>query len=418
MIGVQPLPDSKRSWLLLSVLVLGYVGVYLCRKNLSVAVPLIRAEFGINKEQVGRIASTGTLAYAIGKMALGPVIDRLGGRICFLTSLLIVAICGAAGAFVPSLGALALIYSFNRFAGAASWGSMVKQTPPWFGPKNLALAMAILSLSYVFGGVAAVTLAGQISATSGQSWRMVMGVPSVVLLMLLAACVFLLPADTKRSSARAAVDDSGFRWGLFRELLRMRSFWVVCALSFTLTLLRETFNDWTVDFIKTQGGADLSMRVAAFFSTSFDLCGAAGIIVLGSVFGRMSAIARSCLLAGILTALTLLLALLPSLVPLGLGIVVPAIGLIGFLALGPYSLLAGYFSVQLKGPACAATVAGIVDSTGYVAGILAGSAFGWLLDHGGYTLGFQVLAGCSLVSAFLALALNVQPAQESGLATT
>ena len=29
----QPTPDSRRSWLLLGVLVAGYIGVYLCRKN-------------------------------------------------------------------------------------------------------------------------------------------------------------------------------------------------------------------------------------------------------------------------------------------------------------------------------------------------------------------------------------------------
>lgn len=37
---------------------------------------------------------------------------------------------------------------------------------------------------------------------------------------------------------------------------------------------------------------------------------------------------------------------LPYLIPFGLTAIVPSIGLIGFLTLGPYSLLAGYFSFR------------------------------------------------------------------------
>jgi len=234
----------------------------------------------------------------------------------------------------------------------------------------------------------------------------------VFVLLLLAAAWWLLPRDSGsvngKGSEGSGLGASGFSWGLVRELVRLRGFWVVSALSFSLTLVRETFNDWTVDFIRTEGGAHLSTSVAAFLSTPFDLCGAGGILFVGAMMGRLSVRGRARLLAGSLFALCAVLLVLPRLVPLGLGFTVPAVGLIGFLSLGPYSLLAGYFAVQLRGEACAGTVAGIVDSLGYVAGLLAGSAFGWLLDRGGYALGFYVLAGISLVSAVIALSLEVK----------
>ena len=407
--SAPPVPDSRRSWVLLGVLVAGYIGVYLCRKNFAVAVPLLREEFHATKEEVGRIASAGTLAYALGKMLLCPLVDRFGGRRCFFAALGIVALFGAAAGFAPSLGALAVIYAFNRFGGAAAWASMIKQIPPWFGPKNLALALAVLSLSYVFGGAAAVALAGQVAEWSGHNWRVVMGAPSLVLAALLVLCVFVLPRDRGAKGSAAGGGAQGFSWKLVGELLRVRGFWIVAALSFTLTLLREVFNDWTVDYIKTTGGAELSAGVAAFLSTPFDLCGAAGIIFTGVMVGRLGARARTWLLTGHLLALAGVLLVLPSLATLGLAVIVPAVGLVGFLALGPYSLLGGYFSVQLRGPECAGTISGIVDSVGYFAGILAGSAFGWLLDRGGYGLGFNVLAAVSFASAGLAVFLDSKP---------
>src|SRR6187200_392146 len=125
---------SRRGKLgVVGALALGYVGIYLCRKNLSVAIPLLREAFDADRQAVGRIASVSTLAYALGKVFLGPVVDRLGGRVGFLGSMALVAVLGAAGAFAPGLAVLTLLYSANRFAGAAGWPSMMKLVPTWFG---------------------------------------------------------------------------------------------------------------------------------------------------------------------------------------------------------------------------------------------------------------------------------------------
>src|SRR5262249_22962394 len=155
------------AWAQLSVLVLGYIGVYLCRKNFGVANPLIREAFHLDKEQIGRIASYSTAAYMIGKFVFGPIIDRIGGRVGFLVSLAAVAIFGALGGMVSSFFLLTLVYSANRLAGSAGWGGMVKQVPEWFPLRSMALAMGILSLSYVFGGLFATVLAGFIAKWSG-----------------------------------------------------------------------------------------------------------------------------------------------------------------------------------------------------------------------------------------------------------
>ena len=390
----------------LGTLILGYIGVYLCRKNFSVALPMIQAELGVSRAELGLVASMSTIAYAAGKFIFGPVIDRVGGRVCFLGSLLLVAAFAVAGGLVPSLGLLTVVYSANRFAGSAAWGSMVKLVPGWFSARGLPLAMAWLSLSFVFGGVCAVVLAGQIAEWSGNNWRWVMAGPAVVLMLILVWCWWVLPSNTVQAQANSSRGLSeGFRMRQIPALLRIRQFWVVCALSFTLTLLRETFNVWTVDFFKTEGGAEMSNRMAAFLSTPFDACGAVGIVVLGWLFGRLGPRGRMRVLCGMLLAVASLLVLMPVLSSWGLWAVSVAIGAIGFLAYGPYSLLAGILSVEIRGPAYVATVAGVVDGVGYVAGFMTGHTFGLILDYGGYQLGFQFLAVLSVISAVLCLFL-------------
>lgn len=404
---------SGRAWLYLGVLVAGYIGVYLCRANFAVANPLLQKEFGVTKGQIGYIASLSTFAYMAGKFLFGALIDRFGGRICFLLSLLGVAIFGGLGGMVTGLVALTWVYSANRLTGSAAWGGMVKLVPEWFDAKQLPLAMAFLSLSFVFGGAIALLLAGQIAEWSGDNWRAVMGLPSLVLLVLLGVAWYLLPRgnSTNATAVNTAPTATGSGeagesvWARISHVLTVRQIWIVLALSFGLTLFRETFNTWIVDFVKTEGGGDVSTKVASWLSTPFSIMGALGIIVLGWAFGRLSRTNRARLLVVILGALAVLMWNLPNFFNQGLWAIGVSLGLIGFLSYGPYSLLAGILAVEVRGPAYVATVAGFVDGVGYLASIMAGKHFGQIVDAGGYRLGFHVLAGIAAACAVMCLFL-------------
>jgi MFS transporter, OPA family, glycerol-3-phosphate transporter len=412
----QPEPETPtaRAYLFLGTLIAAYIGVYLCRKNLSVAVPLLQKSWNLNKEQVGTINSVSTIAYACGKIFFGPLTDRLGGRYALLGSMGLVALFGGLGALAPSFGALILLYSANRLCGSASWGATLKLVPEWFGPKKLAFACGLLSLSFVFGGALAMSLAGLIASLTGDSWAAVLGLPSLVLIVLVGCCWGILPPSAGAKPV-ASKGKSNSTYSLSRTLALFgeRKFLVVVALSFSLTLLRETFNFWTVDFIRTEGGAQISSKVAAFLSTPFDLCGAAGIVLMGWVFGRLTPRGRQRLLVVILGCLTLLLVLLPHLFSFGVWVLAIGVGLIGFLVYGPYSLLGGVLSVEVRGKEYAATVSGLVDGSGYFAGILSGSVFGKLLMIGGYRLGFEAMGGLTLIAAVLCCFLYKHTEPES-----
>ena len=407
--------DSAKSWFFLGCLMLGYIGIYLCRKNLSVAVPMIQKSFGVNKAQTGLIASTATLAYMFGKIIFGPWIDKVGGRLSFILAMLGVAIFGGLGAMAGSVGMLVALYTGNRACGAAGWGSMVKMVPDWFSPRRMAMAMALLAMSYAFGGYCAIFLAGKIATWSGESWRAVMGLPSLLLLAILTLCWFVLPKSShKEKVARETASSGVIQNTPLQKILivsKIPQFWVICGMSFVLTITRDFFNDWTVDFFKTSGGIKMSTEQAAMLSTSFDLAGAVGILLLGALLQKIGLKTRTWLLATMLFLLGCLIYSLPELATRPLWIASMAIGCIGFLSYGPYSLLSGILSVEIKGKDYVATVAGFVDASGYLAGVLAGAPFGWILDHKeyGYRMGFHVLALTSLVAVLLCFFLSTNP---------
>jgi MFS transporter, OPA family, glycerol-3-phosphate transporter len=405
-----PEASSERAgWGVMSALAAGYIGIYLCRKNLAVAVPMLQQSFSATKAQIGVVASIGTLAYAAGKVINGPIVDRIGGRRGFLVSLAAVALFGAAGAFAPGLWALTFIYGVNRFSGSAAWGAMVKLVPSWFGPARTGTVVAALSLSYVAGGALATLFARQIVA-SGGSWRAVMGLPSAALVVIGLLCSFAVrsgpraPAPTE-GATRAVADRDGPLTATM-ALLRRPQFLVVCALSFTLTLMRESFNTWSVDFlVSIQGGAP-SLATAALQSTGFDLAGVISIVGAGYAYDRIDPRRRRWWMAGTLAVLAVVIAVLPRAAAARPVYGAVLVGAIGLLVYGPYSLLAGALAVDSGGIEQAATAAGIIDGVGYLAGALAGAALGRVLDIGGYPLGFRILAVITGVSALISLALR------------
>jgi sugar phosphate permease len=281
---------------------------------------------------------------------------------------------------------------------------MVKQTPEWFGKNQLAFAIGVLSLSFVFGGAVAVYIAGLIAQYSQDNWHAIMGMPSAILLLLICFCWYVLPPGeveaSSRRTQRASKPAANFRLLFFDP-----QFYIICALSFVLTFLRETFNFWTVDFVKTEGGKMVSNSSAAFFSTPFDVMGGLGIVLLGWIYSRIGYRARTRLLFASLSLLSGILFVTPEFFHYGLWAVTLSVGLIGFLVYGPYSLLAGVLSVEVRGKEYAATVSGWVDGIGYFAAVLSGVYFGRLLTQGGYRLGFHVMSVLALVSAALCLFL-------------
>ena len=409
----ESLPSSRltnkinpRAALQLATLILGYIGVYLCRKNFAVAVPMLQTAFSANKAQIGAIDSYATIAYMCGKLFWGPnLVDRFGGRLCFFIVLSGVALFGGVSAFTASLPILGMCYMTNRFFGAGGWGSMVKQVPDWFPARHMALAMAFLSLSFVFGGVLALIVAGQVAAVSGNNWRVVMGFPSILLIIIMVLCWLVLSREKKMPEV-ASRPGSEWRFSRIVELTRIPQFWMVCCLSFTLTITRETFNVWTVDFFRTDGGGHITNQVAALLSTPFDDMGAVWILALGWLLDRLSGGHRKWLLFSILMVVALLIYSLPALVHHELWMAVTAVGLIGLLSYGPYSLLAGVLALEIRGKDFVATVAGLVDASGYLAGIVSGYIFGRILDQGGYTLGFHCLGIITVGGALLCLGLN------------
>lgn len=398
-------PSSARGYGVLVALCVGYIGIYLARKNLAVAIPLLQTDLALTKEQAGAIASTGTLAYALGKVLGGPVVDRVGGRVGFLASIAAVAIFSALTGAAPTLPWIMIGYAANRGAGAAAWGAMLKLVPSWFSGARIATAVAVLSLSYVAGGALATLFAREVVHRGG-GWATVFAAPAVAIVVLLPLLfVFVRPGPIADAVAEADAPASS-RKDEILALARNPTMLLGCALSFLVTLLREAFNTWSIDFLTQSNGGRASLEIAAVQSVGFDVAGAVGIVAMGAAWTALGARRGTWMVVGSLVALAVAIASLPLVAtrPFAASAVLAAVGLLVY---GPFSLLGGLLALAAGGARTAATAAGFVDGVGYVASALAGATLGRVLDAWGYRAGFSGLAVLALVAAVLASRLRL-----------
>src|SRR5215475_11332959 len=344
----------------IALLVIGYSGYYLCRSNLSVTLPMVEAELasrGMNpataRLRLGSIASFGVLAYALSKFASGSAADYLGGRRNFIIGMggavLFTLGFAASGGSIPVMG---LMWIGNRAIQAMGWSGMVKIASRWFSRKTYGTVMAIISLSYLFGDAAARQFMA-ILIVKGYGWREVFYVAGGTLAAIWLVTFFLLketPVDIGESEPEINPHNLYGQAGekpvpsglleLLRPMLSSGKFRLACFLSLGFTLVRETFNLWTLSYFTQAIG--LTPADAAGKSALFPFFGGISVLAVGILSDRLGSASRAFIMfAGLVASAGVLMWLALGDFTNLKGLPVVLIALIAFLLIGPYSFLAG-----------------------------------------------------------------------------
>lgn len=413
------MPDSSlRRWQFATITLLftGYASLYFCRADLSVSTPLIIDELmarGIARDdalvRVGSIASLGVLGYAVGKLFLGGLGDYWGGRINFLIGLVGATVFTLLFALTGMIPVFTLAWVGNRLLQSLSWAGLIKISSRWFNYSSYGTILGVLSLSYLVGDAVARQLMGKLIA-AGFGWRsnfyLAAGTAAFCLLisfLFLRESRATLGFEAARTNPLNVFAESDTRppsvWALLRPLFFSRGFQVVCLLSFACTIIRETFNLWTPQYLREFLG--YSVSDAASLSAIFPAVGAVSVLLIGWLSDRLGVNGRAMLMfIGLGATVAALLGLMS--IPSGAGrsmLPLLAIGTIAFCLLGPYSYLGGAFALDFGGKQGSAVASGLIDGIGYIGGVLAGNSVAHISVAYGWQGVFVALAGVSALAA-------------------
>lgn len=154
---------------ILALLSLSTVINYLDRQALSVVVPTLREEMSLSSAAYGDITTAFLIAYSIGQIIAGGVVDRIGVRRGLAIFVAVWSAAAVAHGFAQTPLHLFLLRILLGLGEAGNWPAGVKAVSEWFSRSERAFSMGIFDGGSAVGAVLAPPLVAVITLTFG--WR-------------------------------------------------------------------------------------------------------------------------------------------------------------------------------------------------------------------------------------------------------
>jgi len=390
-----------------------YASFYLCRVNISIAMPKIMEEFSLTKTDMGLVLSSLFLLYAIGQFINGQLGDKLNSKRIITLGLLSSAVMNIVFGFSGGiLGLMVVIWGLNGYFQAMGWGPTVKSMANWFPAEVRGKISGRLSTSYIIGGAISWLLAGTIIKYF--NWRFTFWFPAMFCL-LMAIHWFIRARNAPEEVGLPDVEEQekgienrdvrkdthiGFRNTLKITILNPYAWFAAFAL-FGLNIVRYGFMSWAPTFMFEEQGATISL--AAYKAIAFPVAGGLGAVVAGWASDRIFK-RRRAPVAFIMLFLLAIFCYFYKVVP-GNNWVVSLIILlfIGFFTFGPHSLIVTAIPADLGSRKAASSVTGFVDAMGYAGASLTGLGTGYLIENFGWNAAFYFWIFGAIFAAIMTL---------------
>jgi sugar phosphate permease len=400
-----------------------YAGFYLCRKNLSIALPLLAGVAGFRSVQLANIVFGYSFLYAVGQFGFGFLSDRIGPKRVVGTGLLVIVGSNVMMGLHASVMWLLILACLNGVGQSTGWSGLVKTMANWFNPENRGVVMAWWGTNYVLGGFLATTFATW--AVSRQAplpqlgWARGFLFPAV-LLAIIVPMFLVTVSDAPPIVERAGDQHDDSRtilvehtsWTDLKMLLCKPSLWMIGVSYFFLELCRYALMFWLPYYMVRK--LHYGLQTAGYLSSLYELIGIGGALLAGYVSDRCNQSRRAPVTVAMLGGLGLVMLLQPVFAHSGLTGMGLAISLAGFLSYGPDTLLSGAAAQDVGETRAAATASGLIDGIGHLGAIASPYLVIIVSERYGWDRLFLIFAGSALLAGLVLIPLwNMRPTSQT-----
>lgn len=156
-------------WWMLSLVFLATTINYLDRQVMGLLKPVLEKEFSWDEKDYSYIVMAFTTTYAIGYMAMGRFIDKVGTKIGYAVSLIVWSLASIGHGFVKNTIGFIIARSTLGISEAGNFPAAIKSVAEWFPKKERALATGIFNSGATVGAILAPLLVPFILGHYG--WR-------------------------------------------------------------------------------------------------------------------------------------------------------------------------------------------------------------------------------------------------------
>ncbi|MCX7985343.1 MAG: MFS transporter, partial [Bacteroidales bacterium] len=118
---------------------------YLDRQVIAILKPILEQEIGLNEVDYGYIVMAFQIAYAVGMIFAGRLIDAIGTRLGYALSLIFWSIAAMLHAFARSAFSFGVFRALLGLSESGNFPAAIKTVAEWFPKKERALATGIFN---------------------------------------------------------------------------------------------------------------------------------------------------------------------------------------------------------------------------------------------------------------------------------
>ena len=164
---------GKYRWTICGLVFFATTVNYLDRAVISLLKPYLETEFKWNAGDYANIEIAFKVAYSLGMLGAGRLIDRLGTKIGYALSTFLWSLAAIGHAFVSSTLGFSVARAFLGVTEAGNFPAAIKTTAEWFPQRERALATGIFNSGSNVGAIIAPLTVPLIAETIGWKWAFV-----------------------------------------------------------------------------------------------------------------------------------------------------------------------------------------------------------------------------------------------------
>ena len=190
-------PVGKFRWRILGLILAATTINYFDRSLIGAMAPTLKTMFGWTNTDYANIMIAFKIAYAIGMVSMGGLIDRLGTKKGYTISIATWSFFGVLHALVqPAFSIIG--FSIARFGlgigESGNFPAAIKATAEWFPKKDRAYATGIFNAATSIGAIAAPFVVAYFVSDNGDGWQ----IPFLITGVLSSVWVFIWLKTYKR----------------------------------------------------------------------------------------------------------------------------------------------------------------------------------------------------------------------------
>jgi len=405
-------PATKIGHYRYSILALVFMATtinYFDRSIIGVMAPTLQELFNWSNKDYAAIMVSFKIAYAMGLLFMGGIIDKLGTRLGYTISIAIWSIFGMLHAAIkPAFSLIGFIVArFGLGIGeSGNFPAAIKTVAEWFPKKDRAFATGIFDASTSVGAILAPFIVGAIVTVEGHNWQ----IPFLFTGALSSIWVFLWWRTYKKpelhpklSKAELAYINSDSEKETIEKIPWLKLFPKRETWAFALTTLTDGvwwfYLFWGAKFLFEQFGVDIN-DIGLPFLVIFIMADAGSLLgglTSGALIKKGWSINRARKMTLLINAIIILpVAMVPVVASKWIAVILIGLGAAGHQSwsINSYTLVPDVFPKKAT-----ASVIGIGKMVGVAVAIIADIALGAVLDtadNSGYFWAF-IIAGFSYI---------------------